>query len=316
MIKKLLKYILFSLIFLIPSTVLAGDLDITCYEDQSPVILKNTNPLFQLTGFLPGNSASRTIYVKNTDPTNACKIYFDISGTTNALTNKIEVHIPSLFNDSLSEYITGDRILMADLQPNEEITRTITLEFPSDAGNPFTLKQASFDITIQSVWGPEFNTTGDVEGVTDTSTDSSTKRTPLEYISDLLGTGGEDFENEDTTKDTNIEEEEVVLGEEDSSCTTKTLWWIPLIVQLILTILVISIDKSVLRKKYVKLLISILLGMISYLVINKIGCGCNPVWLCTNHWILNLIITSLPLLLYIQRKRTIDIGYSETQQTL
>ncbi|MHC1716738.1 MAG: hypothetical protein AB9915_02555 [Candidatus Dojkabacteria bacterium] len=316
MLKKLLQYGIFSLLFLIPSTVLAADLEITCYSDQSPLIVKNTDPLFQLSGFLPGSSASRTVYVKNTDTENNCKIYFDLSGSTNSLTNKINVQVSSgLFNDTLSHYITGERILMANLSPKGEITRTITMNFPSDANNTFTLKQASFDIAIQSEWGSEEDQNGEVEGVTDTDE----KKTILDKISSLLGIG--DGENEIDPNGTgggnpeSVNQNEVVLGEEDTNttCTEKTLWWLPLIVQLILTVAIVSVDKSILRKTYIKLVMSLVLGVIAYFVVNKIGCGCNPVWLCTNHWVLNAFIAILPLLRDIKRKPSTLIS---SQQTL
>lgn len=168
MVKKNLKYLFFFFLFLIPSAVLANDLEITCYSDQAPVIIRNTDPLFQLTNFLPGDSASRTVFVKNTDTVNDCKIFFDVSGSTNVLTDKVNVHIPGLFDDTLSEYITGSRILMADLVSNAEITRTITMELPSNAGNSYTDKKASFDISVQSEWGFEqTGTAGEVAGISD-----------------------------------------------------------------------------------------------------------------------------------------------------
>jgi len=164
MFKKLLTIIFVLLFFLIPSSVLANDLEITCFSEQSPEILRNTDPLFQISGFLPGDSASRTIFVENTSNYD-CRIYFDVSGTSNLLTDKINVYIPTLFNNSLSEYMESN-ILMADLESGEDITRTITMSLPTDAGDTYQNRQASFDIEVVSEWGSDTEE-GVVAGIAD-----------------------------------------------------------------------------------------------------------------------------------------------------
>jgi hypothetical protein len=310
MIKKNLKYLFFFLLFLIPSTVLANDLEITCYSNQPPVIVKNTDPLFQLKNFGPGDTASRTMFATNTDTENNCRIYFDVSGDTNILTDKIEVYIPGLFDDTLSRYITEPRILMADLQPNQEISRTITMSLPTNAGNTYSSQKASFDIVVQSEWGAnQVNTNtntdeGQVAGVTDTATQ---RRTPLEYFSELVetieGTILEGISDEQAQDNENDGE---VLGEKTvRECSEKTLWWIPIVIQLILTLIVILTNKSILKKKSAKLLISILFAIVAYFVTRKIGCSCDPVWLCTHHWVLNTVIGISPITKYFKKRKDI-----------
>lgn len=307
MIKKLLTTGVFLLLFLIPSAILAADLEITCYSDQKPLIVKNTNPLFQLSGFLPGNSASRTIYMKNSDTENDCRIYFNVSGSTNSLTNKINVQVSGLFNDTLSKYITGERILMADLKPNAEITRSITMDFPADSDNSFTLKQASFDIAVQSEWGPDEDTDGDVEG----TTDKDTKKSLSQKLSSLLGIGNEDNQIDPNGTGGGKDGNDTVLGEDTNlTCQDKTSWWVPIVVQLVITLLLLN--RKIPGKKHIKLGISLLIGIIAYLIVNKIGCGCNPVWLCTNHWILNTLIATLPLAMYIQKQKTPPTSSQQT----
>jgi hypothetical protein len=318
--KNIIKYLLIFFFLLIPSAIFAADLDITCYSDRSPDIVRNIDPLFQLTGFLPGSTSSRTIYVENTDTVNDCRIYFLTTGDSNILTNKIEVNVSGgLFNGSLTQYIDDTRLLMANLSPNEEVTRTITMELPTDAGNTYASKNASFDITVQSEWGDdtvveEGDDQGEVAGATDSPEEGGG---PVgAFLTNFLGIGGPDSYAEATDRDKDIEgEEEIekddtdadtkqgeVLGEEQpGECTEKTLWWIPIVIQLIVTLLIISVDKSILRKKYIKLLLSILLGIIAYLATERIGCGCNLVWLCNNHWIINTLIGSFPVLTYIKR---------------
>lgn len=305
MIKRILQYTVLSFFFLIPTNILAADLDITCYENQKPSVTKNTNPLFNLTNFSAGDSTTRTIYVKNVASTSDCKIYFDISGTTNTLTDKINVYIPNLFDNTLSKYITGEKILMANLQSNQETTQSISMTLPTDADNSYTQKQASFDITIQSEWGSE---SGNIAGLSD----NNQSKTILNQIPETLGIGGGDEEIQNNNKLEEVtEDDSEVLSEEDiSTCTNKTLWWIPLVIQLLLTIVLINLEN---QNRNIKLLISILLAITSYLAINKIGCGCNPIWICNNHYILNLAICILPLLLYFERKRNTQNKLEDTK---
>ncbi len=311
--KNITKYLLIVFFFLIPSAIFAADLEITCYADKAPVIVKNVDPLFQLIGFVPGSSVSRTIYVKNTDDTNDCRIYFLSSGDSNLLTDKIEVEVSDgLFSNSLTEYINNTRLLMADLSPNEEVTRTITIGLPTDAGNKYASKNASFDITVQSEWGGDEE--GEVGGVTDQS--KNTQGLGGSLLTNILGVGGarealsqeingeNDIEQEEKETDTDKKEEETVLGEKDNEeCTEKTLWWLPLIVQLILTFFILVFDKGILKRKNIKVILSFLLGLTAFLIIRHIDCGCNPVWLCENHWILNLIISLIPIFKYLERNR-------------
>lgn len=334
--KNITKYLLICFFFLIPSAVFAADLDITCYSDKAPEIVRNVDPLFQLTGFVPGSSATRTIYIENTDDINDCRIYFLSSGDSNLLTDKIEVNVSGgLFNGPLTEYIGNTRLLMANLSPNEDVTRTITIGLPTDAGNIYTSKNASFDITVQSEWGDDTmvennggeDTQGEVGGVTDQS--ENTKGPIISSLTELLGIGGpgedlsqdtngeNDIEQAEKESDTDKKKEEIVLGEKDNGeCTEKTLWWLPIIVQLILTLFILVIDKGMLKRKNMKMILSFLLGLTTFLIIRRIGCGCNPVWLCENHWILNLIISLISIFKYFERKREMYPSQYNGQETL
>jgi hypothetical protein len=311
--KNIIIQIILSLSFFlfIPLGIYAADLNITCYPDRYPEIIRNVDPLFQLRGFLPGSYASRTIYVENTDTVNPCRIFFITRGSRNELTDKIEVEVSGgLFNGSLTQYIDGSEIMMANLSSGLNITRTISMELPTDAGNTYQSRNASFDIIVRSEWGdsastddtpPQIPTTpedGDTVGVTDT-----TPRPPfVRRISDKLGIGGLD-DQVDSDEEEDIEEKEI-LGEEDNGiCDERTLWWIPIVIQLILTIAIAVVDKSVLEKKHIKLLISFAFGIISFFVVRAIGCACELPWLCVNHWILNTSVAILPLFRYIERKK-------------
>jgi len=314
-----MKYLLVTFFLFVPSVVFAADLDITCYSDRSPEIVRNVDPLFQLSGFVPGSSASRTIYVQNTDPENNCRIYFEATGDDNILTDKIKVEVSEgLFSGSLSEYIDNTKILMANLSQNTDVTRTISMTLPTDAGNTYASKKASFDITVVSEWGDDTipdttleDTGGDVAGTTDEA--SSSTRSAKTFFTELLGIGGpEPFVEDDETENVNGEveteeeqEEEDILGEEEvNGACEKTLWWLPIIIQLILTLVIISWEGSLLKKRSIKLGISAMLGLAAYFATQRIGCGCNLIWLCENHWILNILIALFPALTYAKRKDT------------
>lgn len=300
MFKKLLKYITLFSILLFPSTILAADLEITCYQDQKPVIQKNTNPLFSLSSFLPDTTEKREIYVNNKDSINPCRIYIFGKGSESKLADKITVEITDkTYKDTLSKFITSKRILIADLKPETDVTRTMLLYLDKDASNSLMNQKISFDIVVESEWGTSASSdTADVEGAQDENTK---EKTVVDTVLEALGIGS--GENLIDTSNKNSEEVSI-LGEEDTenTCTNKTLWWLPLIVQLLLTTILIYINVELLEKPFVKLAISLILSAISFFVINSIGCGCNPVWICTNHWILNILIGILPV--FKNSKRT------------
>lgn len=324
--KNITKYILATLFLLIPTIVYAYDVEITCTDTEAPEIVRNTDPLFQLSGFLPGSSASRTIYIVNEGSEHDCRIFFTGSGESNILTDKIEVEVSGeVFSGSLTEYIDDLRLNMADLSPGAQVERTITMMLPTDAGNTYSSQQASFDITIETQGGEDIDDpvpsptdetptptedTPTVEGVEDTATRPTTP--VVSFFRDLLGIGGPDEKQEDVEeteedieeeeKDEDKEDEEKVLGEEE--VCKRTLWWVPIVIQFLLTIIILSWDRSMLKKKHIKLGMSAMLALAAYFATQRIGCGCNLIWLCENHWILNILIGIFPAVTYIQRRKS------------
>lgn len=287
--------ILLSLVFFVlsPLVVKAADLGITCYQDQKPVIQKNRNPLFSLSSFLPDSTEKREIYVNNKDSVNPCRIYIFGKGSESKLADKITVEISEkIYKNTLSKFVTSKRILIADLKPETDVTRTMLLYLDKNTSNSLMNQKISFDIVVESEWGTSAaSDTADVEGAQDENTN---EKTVMDTVLQALGVGSGENLIDTSNKDS---EEVSILGEEDTenTCTNKTLWWLPLIVQLLLTTVLIYINVELLEKPFVKLAISLILSAISFFVINRIGCGCNPVWLCTNHWILNILIAILPI---------------------
>lgn len=309
MIKQIISKIITSLLLLISfsSFTYAADLEIICYENEKPLINKNTNPLFNTSTMLPGEIIEREIYIINKDPNNPCRIYLEGKGEQTKLGDQIRFVIKSnILDTTLSKFLNEKRILIAELKPETENTQTIYLELDRKIGNSFKNQTLTFDILIHTEWGKDG--LGGVETGTVSGTTDIKKKTFLTTIAEALGIGGGD----DISLDSNTEEEETsnivddgknVLGEKDTdTCKERTLWWLPIVIQFLLTMAIVLVDKSILEYKSVKLLISVLLALLSYFIVEKIGCGCNAIWICTNHWILNTFIGLLPILSYLDRK--------------
>lgn len=282
--KVLLKaYLLFAFVFLFPVFTHAADLNITCYQEQKPLINTSTTPLFQLSNFLPGDTVTKSVEVINNDNVNPCTISLQGDGNSNVLTDHIQFSIDSLYSKSLSDFINGDNIQIASLLPNQSVNRSITLYFPTATTNLVANKIAIFDIKINSQWG---NEQGDVLG---NNTNS-------------VNTNGDN--NEETLPEIERDEEQNVLGTAGGTlgkCDEKTLWWIPLVIQVILTILILVSKKLYLENTFVKLFLAITLGILAFFLARQIGCGCEVFILCKYSWILNILFGISPVPLMIKK---------------
>jgi hypothetical protein len=166
------KHIVTTLvILLIPSFVIAADIDITCNgDDSSPTIVRNRDPLFDISNFIPGKTESRDISITNNDDTNPCVIDFEGRGSFNDLTNVITVYLDNIYISTLTEFIDGLNIPIATVQPTESVNRTMELKFNESSGNMYADNSPSFDILINSQWGSETDN-GDILGEDDDSCD-------------------------------------------------------------------------------------------------------------------------------------------------
>lgn len=257
----------FALLFF-PAIIHAADLNIICHDGTKPTYTVTTPPLFQLEGFAPGDSSTRTVNVLNTDPNNPCQIFLQGSGTSNALTYDISFTIDSLYNKTLADFINGDNIQIADLQPNQSIEHTITLHFNENTDNTKANTNTTFGIKINSQWGAN---TSAVNGQTTTNNSQE----------EVLGT--------QTGQETG------------NSCNINTLWWIPIVVQTLLTMFVLLFNKSLLGNSIIKLLFTLALGVLAFFITKQIGCGCNVLNLCKYIWILNILLGITPIPIVIKR---------------
>lgn len=296
--KKIKIFFTILSILLIPTVIHAADLDIICNENNSPTIIRNLNPLFTLSGFAPGDTESRNIYIQNNDPNNSCTISLEGRGNDNTLTDKLRVLLDSTDIFSLSEFLNGGNILIASVNSNSNITKSLSISFPSDSDNTYANKNVNFDILINSQWGSEQDSDeqeddiGDIGGVGDANLPTNTTSTPE---NGLVSNSSND--NEQQTDDTKPEEEQddEILGEAtDINQCIKKYWWIPTLLQILLTITVISINKNPFTQKVVKILTGIVLGILAYILTKIIGCGCNLIWICEHIYILNIVLSLIP----------------------
>ena len=148
--KKFFKIIVAMLIVLIPSALFAADLDIICNENAKPTIIRNTNPLFNITNFSPGDGETKSISIVNLDPSNPCIIDLQGRGSSNILTDKINVLLDNQYISTLTDFIKGSRINLGTIQSNTNTTNQLTLYLDQNIGNTYSQNTANFDILINS----------------------------------------------------------------------------------------------------------------------------------------------------------------------
>lgn len=283
MTKDILKGVLAVIILmLVPTVVHAADLNIVCNDGQKPTISLNTAPLFQLSAFKPGDSISKTVQVTNKDPNNSCIVSLQGSGTSTDLSDRIAFNVDNIYTKTLTDFIKGDNVQIANLAPNANIERTITLLFDSEADNTLANQNLSFDIKVNSQWGNDQQ--GEVQGE---NTQSNTE-------------SNETNNNQNNNGQSNSQQEEVLGTETENnnggSCTLiQSLWWIPLIIELVLTVYVIFSSRWYLGNSFVKLIITIALAVIAFFVAKAIGCNCTSPNICKYSWLLNILLGLGPI---------------------
>jgi len=147
---KILKTILISSItvfgvcLLLAQPVQAADFVVE-FEDD---------PLFKEANFLPGDSISRYIKVKN-NSTDIFKIatkadnFVDNDGLGDVLNLEIKQGVVSHYNDTLSNFFSDGVVLLPDLAGNGTKTQyDYIISFDPVAGNTYQGKSLSFDILI------------------------------------------------------------------------------------------------------------------------------------------------------------------------
>lgn len=217
--RRVYRVLLLSIFLIVPSSIFAADLNITCYENQKPSISLQEAVLFDLKNFVPGQTSIRSVKVENTDQNNNCRIYFKGEGNVNILTNNVNIAIENIFgnivdskattNRSLSDFLNSERIKIADLNPNQTVERDILLTFNPLADNQVTQSNTNFDIRIISEWGNEISETDQTEVLGAVNSKQVISRVP-QLPSD--GIGGAEEDSMEEVKGTDICENEVKVA--------------------------------------------------------------------------------------------------------
>ncbi|MFA5623183.1 MAG: hypothetical protein WC981_03065 [Candidatus Dojkabacteria bacterium] len=198
--KKLFKYLLTITLLLIPSTILAADLEITCHPTANKPSINITNgTLFDIQNLMPGQTSVKTLKVVNTDTQNTCKISFKGEGSTNTLTNNIYIAFSEIYGNivdgkatshkNISDFITQPAVQIANLGPNQTIERDLILTFNENSGHELSKSDTNFNIRIISEWGPETTPTQKQGETLGESTKTSTTKTISKSV-ETLGTVG------------------------------------------------------------------------------------------------------------------------------
>jgi hypothetical protein len=210
LMKNLFSSLLAILVFSLPSVALAADVEITCFENQKPLVVNTGGRLFDISNFIPGQTEIKTLRVQNTDPNNNCRIYFKGEGVRNDVTDNIFIAFEGVYgnivdnratsNKNISDFLLSERVNIADLNPNQTINRVLLVTFNPLSENNTMNQNANFDVRIISEWGNEVtqenNNGEDILGTGDTKKTVS-KYTLSNNNIPLGGIGGEQENGED-----------------------------------------------------------------------------------------------------------------------
>ncbi|PIS08844.1 hypothetical protein COT75_04530 [Candidatus Beckwithbacteria bacterium CG10_big_fil_rev_8_21_14_0_10_34_10] len=282
----------------------SGDLQVT-YDD----------PLFSAsTVWYPGLTETRSFKVKNIGSKkhqNYTKAE-DYSDTGNlaqvlflSLKKGSNYYFGSGMTKTMRDFWNQGDLRLTDINSGEELTYDITIYFSSSAGNEYQGKQAKFDLVIR------FADTDDEVVIGVGGDGDGGDGAVVSALSDLsFQIGGYlpvFYEEEEEVEEKGevegvIEEEGEVKGE--ATCPWwESLWWLPLLIQAVLSFLYYFL----IRKREIKNWFSVplMLGILSQIVHWILGCQCALSFLCPWYWLFNLLIFSFSSFYYQNLKSKI-----------
>src|SRR5258706_6513088 len=154
--KYLISSIVVFVLFLAAnSSIYAANLSVNCAVGGSCTISPASTPLFQETGWVPGDSVTRTISVTNQDPAQSCdltlatsNIIQNPSNFSSRLTSSINDSSVIYFSNFLSNLFTGGSISFGNVAANSTKTYNWTVVFDSTTGNEFQSANTFFDFNL------------------------------------------------------------------------------------------------------------------------------------------------------------------------
>jgi len=148
----------------------------TFAQAQSLEVTFEDTPLFNVGNFLPGDSISKTVTVKNTSGQQqaveaASANQYDEDGLGYQLDIDISAEGVSKYGDTLADFLTAGNVGLSSIDDQEEITYTFTVDFEETTGNAYQGKELGFDLCVGFAGGqmscshvPDDSTNGDNGG--------------------------------------------------------------------------------------------------------------------------------------------------------
>lgn len=161
-----IKYLLsllagFVLVFLFAPHVLAANLSVSCLAGGPCTITPASTPLFQETGWVPGNSVSRTITVANQDSSQSCDLIMTVQKPTQSPANFASVLLSNINNGSttfvnsnLNSIFTGGPISLDTIAAGSSQIYNWSVTFDPNAGNEFQSANTAFDFNLNFICNP------------------------------------------------------------------------------------------------------------------------------------------------------------------
>lgn len=322
-------FVVFSLIIFSSRQVGAVDLTVTCAND-GPC---NTSPssgaaLFSETNWLPGDSVNRTITVINEDTDDTCNLTLETNNETQSpsdfatrLFTVIKEGVTDLFgvrsgssaatNDkNLNDLYVSAPISLGSINPSTTEIFGWAVTFDPSSGNEYQNAQTVFDFDLVFTCDGVSSTPGPTPGLTPAGPPPPsggsgggevlgvTTQTLRNLFAPILGTAEEEISDSLPSPSPEVKGED---SSDQSPCGDYFPWWIPLLVQMILTVLYFvyvmarNRENPLFRRFVITPLIFAIGSQIAHIII---GCPCVLTVWCKWYWAFNLIILLVTILGY------------------
>ncbi|HEX6977600.1 MAG TPA: fibronectin type III domain-containing protein [Patescibacteria group bacterium] len=151
----------FLLVFLFTPRVLAANLSVSCLAGGPCTITPVSTPLFQETGWVPGDSVSRTITVANQDSSQSCDLVMTVQNPVQSPSNFASVLLSSInsgstvfISSTLNSIFTGGPISLGTIAAGSSQIYDWNVAFDPNAGNEFQGANTTFDFNLSFTCNP------------------------------------------------------------------------------------------------------------------------------------------------------------------
>ena len=335
MIKKIFYYfLLFTIYCLLPKQILAADFTVTCAQEGPCVMVPDGIALFSESNWLPGDTITRTITFINQDPTYNCPLIMDITCSnqkislfatklfTNIRDRNTGVYLYGETGETLDDLYNIGTVSLNDIPALGTKYFDWTVTFDPNTGNTYQSAKTIFDFELVFTCGKPDGGNGDGDGNGTTTNggtdgdggtgggDTVTATTTWTGFPFTSGTGGylayTPLEEEGDVEGIEIEEKEPEISApevkgEKTCAWWHYLWWVPLVVQGLLTYLYYHWLKD--KKVTAWWSMPLILAALSQIIHEVLGCECVDSKWCPWYWLFNLIIFSALTLYYLNRRK-------------